>query len=62
MERKNAVLREAEEIIEKYIARHGGKTPRFYQKRKRPNPKGLGLVFGLGISLLLWGLMLWWIF
>ena len=61
MEPKNAVLREAEEIIRQYIERNGGKSPRFYKKRKRPNLKGIGLLLGLGISMILWGFMLWWI-
>ena len=62
MEKKNAVIREAEEIIEHYIKKQQGIARHFHKKSKRRNPKGIGLLLCLGGSLLVWGLLIWWIF
>lgn len=62
MEQKNTVIREAEAIIENYIQKQQTLSRGFHKKSKRHNPKGIGLLLSVGISLLLWGLMLWWIF
>lgn len=77
MERKKTVLEEAEEIIENYIQKQQEISHRFYQKgkknnyhklkktkkqSKRLNPKGIGLLLCLGGSVLIWGVLLWWIF
>ena len=75
MERKETVLREAEEIIEKYIQKQQEISRHFYQKGKgtsaakqtkkqsnRLNPKGIGLLLCLGGSVVIWGLILLWIF
>lgn len=59
---KKTVLQEAEEIIETYIRKQQGISCRFYKKSKRGNLKGIALLLSLGISLLIWGLVLWWIF
>ena len=65
MERKDAVLREAEEIVEHFIRKHQENSRNFHRKikkSKRLNPKGIGLLLSVGASVLLWGLLLWWIF
>ncbi len=65
MDSKKTVLREAEEIIETYIKKQQALSRRFHKKNKeskRHNLRGIGLLLSLGVSLLLWGLILWWIF
>ncbi len=65
MDSKKTVLREAEEIIETYIKKQRALSRRFRNKNKaskRHNLKGIGLLLALGLSFMLWGLILWWIF
>ena len=59
---KKTVLQEAEEIIETYIRKQQAISRRFDKKSKRRNLRGIGLLLSLGVSLLIWGLLLWWIF
>ena len=59
MESKKTVVREAEEIIAKFIQQQGEHSRQFQKKSKRHNYTGIGLLLALGISLLLWGLVLY---
>ena len=71
MDPKKTVIREAEEIIANFVQKQQELSRDFYQKNKgiakhkkskRHNLKGIGLLLSLGVSLLIWGLLLWWIF
>ena len=54
MEHKSAVVREAEEIIANYIKKQTALSHRFRIKKKRNHPKGLFLLFGIGVAVIFW--------
>lgn len=61
MNRKSAVVQEAEEIIENYIRKQGALSRKFQIKSKRKHHGGFFLLLGLGVTVLL-GILLFLLF
>ena len=62
MQHKSPVVREAEEIISNYKKKQSALSHRFRIKKRRKLPPGFFLLFGVGISIVFWVMLFFWIF